>query len=129
MASEGLPNLNPTMTAFIKCHIGALAKLPAPGELWVYEDLSPEAQALLDPNAQLVAHSVVSPVGETDDGVTKYRTEPRAWRAIEYWERRIALLPCGHRPFSNPVGIDGYECLNEHCEQVFARETVEQVLG
>lgn len=37
------------------------------------------------------------------------------------------LLPCGHRPFSNPRD-EGYGCLEERCDARFDRDTIEAVI-
>lgn len=60
-------------------------------------------------------------------------SEPAVWQVPEGWEdavqqalERSTLLPCGHRPFKNPRGLDGYTCQQE-CGRVYAREEIEEV--
>jgi hypothetical protein len=57
------------------------------------------------------------------------------WRLATHWQNRITewaeqrrTLPCGHRPFRNPRGVDGYTCTAEHCDAIHDRETLKRIL-
>ncbi|WP_435125323.1 hypothetical protein [Halobaculum sp. D14] len=37
-------------------------------------------------------------------------------------------LPCGHRPFRNPRGVDGYTCLVDACDAIYTRGEIRAAL-
>lgn len=57
-----------------------------------------------------------------------WETAPDVWDLVEEIQESRQLLPCGHAPFRNPRGVDGYTCTSDECDRVFSRATVEGVL-
>lgn len=64
--------------------------------------------------------------------VRNFSNGPAIWRVPQGWEAAVEeavarsnLLPCGHRGFRNPRGVDGYTCVEE-CGRVYTRAEIKE---
>ena len=64
----------------------------------------------------------------SDINYAKYRVTREAREAIQAYDPGDTL-PCGHRPFSNPRGIEGYTCTYDDCSATYSRSEIEAVLN
>lgn len=63
----------------------------------------------------------------SDINYAKYRVTRAAREFIQDYDP--ATLPCGHRPFSNPRGVEGYTCICDDCDARYSQREIEAVLN
>lgn len=66
--------------------------------------------------------------GEAGCTTWLWRTDARAYAMVQEELEHRTLLECGHPPFSNPEGVEGYECTHEDCDARYTRAEIEEVL-
>jgi hypothetical protein len=125
---------------YVKTHINALAKLPAPDETFTSDELTGALTA-----QGLKKNDVIEAVGRTrreyanEDGGS--HRDVKTWKLTTAGHAQIEAvldgeysnkLPCSgtapHPGFRN-TGNGEYECTTDGCEAVHDRETIERVFG
>lgn len=75
-------------------------------------------------------------VVEQVSGLREHSDDPHYYRpapGVEAYLNKLLpdgprLLPCGHRPFRNLRGREGYTCREDACDRVYERETIQEVM-
>lgn len=128
---------NHTAREIVRAHPHALTDFPEPPK--TIHGLPLKCRTALN---RLHRHGVIKRIKRCDGGhedceqPEDERCDVWVWRftrpgyvmVMEELANRT-VLPCGHAPFSNPRGEDGYGCTNEDCDARYTRAEIEEVMG
>jgi len=110
--------------AFIRANIDWLVGIDVEaGETFVFEMLDIEKSQF----QTLVRRGYVTKLGfDRVDNIHRWRLKPGVREAIDDAAADANWLPCGHRPFRNPRGMDGYTCLEDSCDAQYTKAEIRE---